>query len=91
MDSGITIEEIAGKLGLASTYVSTLFKKEAQISFSQYLSDFRIQKAQELLEQTEMKVKDISMETGFGTYNNFARVFKKKLGMTPIEYKNQIS
>ena len=91
MDSGITIEEIAGKLDLASTYVSTLFKKEAQISFSQYLSDFRIQKAQELLEQTEMKVKDIAMETGFGTYNNFARVFKKKLGMTPVEYKNQIS
>ncbi len=89
-DPGITIEGIAGELNLVPTYVSTLFKKEANISFSQYLSDYRIQKAKELLEQTDMKIKDVAFETGFGTYNNFTRVFKKKLGITPNEYKNQM-
>lgn len=89
MDAGITIEGIAGELDLVSTYVSTLFKKEANISFSQYLSDYRIQKAKELLEQTDMKVKDVAVETGFGTYNNFTRVFKKKIGITPNEYKKR--
>ncbi len=88
-NSEITIEGIAEELNLAPTYVSTLFKREAQISFSQYLSDFRIQKATDLLENTNMKIKDIAQEVGFGTYSNFARTFKKKLGVTPVEYKSQ--
>lgn len=88
-NSEITIEGIAEELDLAPTYVSTLFKREAQISFSQYLSDFRIQKATDLLENTNMKIKDIAEEVGFGTYSNFARTFKKKLGVTPVEYKSQ--
>ncbi len=88
-NSEITIEGIAEELDLAPTYVSTLFKREAQISFSQYLSDFRIQKATDLLENTNMKIKDIAQEVGFGTYSNFARTFKKKLGVTPVEYKSQ--
>ena len=46
------------------------------------------EQAKYLLEHTDKKVKDIASETGFGTYNNFTRVFKKKLGVTPIEYKN---
>ncbi len=88
-NSEITIEGIAEELDLAPTYVSTLFKREAQIPFSQYLSDFRIQKATDLLENTNMKIKDIAEEVGFGTYSNFARTFKKKLGVTPVEYKSQ--
>ena len=88
MDSTVSIETIASMLNLVPTYVSTLFKKEAKVSFSQYLSDYRIEQAKYLLEHTDKKVKDIASETGFGTYNNFTRVFKKKLGVTPIEYKN---
>ncbi|NLL71740.1 MAG: helix-turn-helix transcriptional regulator, partial [Epulopiscium sp.] len=54
----------------------------------QYLLDYRLMKAKELLENTDYKVKDISDMSGFGTYNNFAKAFKKKIGSSPGSYRN---
>jgi len=87
-DQGITIEEISDQLDLSTAYVSTLFKKHTGIAFSQYLLDYRLMKAKELLENTDYKVKDISDMSGFGTYNNFAKAFKKKIGSSPGSYRN---
>jgi two-component system response regulator YesN len=87
-DSGISIKLLADELHLSVAYVSKIFKKANIVPFSQYVSDFRIAKAKELLENTTMKVKDIAFAVGFGTHNNFSRAFSKKTGIPPNEYRN---
>lgn len=87
-DQNVTIDGIASDLDLSSAYVSTLFKKATGISFSQYLLEYRLNKAKELLESTGEKVKEISETAGFGTYNNFAKAFRKKFGVSPSDYRN---
>lgn len=89
-DPNITIEGIASELELSSAYVSTLFKKSTGNVFSQYLQEYRLNKAKELLENTEDKVKDVSEHVGFGTYNNFAKAFRKNFGISPSDYRNNV-
>lgn len=86
----MNIEEIADKLNLSPAYVSTLFKKSNGTSFSQYLFVYRINKAKELLANTNYSVKEVSQKVGGGTYNSFIRSFGKALGISPGEYRSMI-
>lgn len=85
--SDLSIELISESINLSTAYISTLFKKYQGIAFSQYLVEYRVEKSKDLLTNTNKKIKDISEQVGFGTYNNFARTFKKKVGISPNEYR----
>jgi AraC-like DNA-binding protein len=87
-DENISIEGIAEKLRLSGSYVSTLFKRSAGIAFSQYLVEFRINKAKELLMETDYSIKAISAKVGYGTYNSFIRSFSKIAGVTPVQFRS---
>lgn len=89
-DPNLTIEEIAGELSFTSSYVSTLFKKSSGQTFSRYLMEYRVHKAMGLLKYTSKKVKDISDEVGFGTYNNFTRAFRKITGQSPSDFRSNV-
>lgn len=78
---------IAGVLGITSVHASRKFKKLSGQNFSQYLSEFRLNKAKKLLEETELKISDISVMCGFGSITYFGSVFKKYLFVTPVEYR----
>ena len=71
-------------------YASKLFKKELGISFKNYLIQKRIEVAKNLLENTDLPVNTIADNVGYGNYSYFTRIFKKVMGVTPIEYRNQI-
>ncbi|WP_281815434.1 AraC family transcriptional regulator [Vallitalea longa] len=86
----LSIEIISEAINLSTAYISTLFKKYQGIAFSQYLVEYRIEKSKDLLQSSNQKIKDISEQVGFGTYNNFARTFKKKVGISPNEYRLNI-
>nr|QGT51255.1 hypothetical protein Firmicute1046_3310 [uncultured Firmicutes bacterium] len=86
-DPTISIEMIAEDIQLSASYVSTLFKKATGIAFSQYLLQYRIDAAKELLHNSREKISVISEKAGFGTYNNFVRMFKKKTGVSPSQYR----
>ncbi|MEG2380583.1 MAG: AraC family transcriptional regulator, partial [Oscillospiraceae bacterium] len=81
---------IAEEMSLSASYVSTLFKKATGIAFSQYISQYRIDVAQDLLRNTNEKVSVVSEKAGFGTYNNFVRMFKKRIGVSPSQYRDDI-
>lgn len=74
---------------LDSDYASKLFKKEYGISFKNYLIQKRIDVAKDLLTNTNLPINTISDNVGYGNYSYFTRIFKKSIGITPIEYRNQ--
>ena len=73
----------------ALPYISRLFKEECGVGFAEYLNQIRVERAKLLIENGEMKLKDIVSRVGFNNYNYFFRVFKEIAGMTPLEYEQR--
>lgn len=83
----ITLDELAIEIGKTSQYTSKIFKELFNVNFVEYVVSIRIEKAKELLTETQLKVKEISEEVGYEDANYFCRTFKKKTGMTPKDYR----
>ena len=83
----IGLKQIADSIGITETYLSTVFKEETGSTVSNYLSNFRIEKAKELLLQN-VDIKFLYSAVGFKSYNYFFSTFKKVVGCTPRQYKN---
>lgn len=86
---GITLEEVAGRLGITPEYLSTLFNREMGENFSVFLRKFRISHAKRLLKGSDMKVYEIAEAVGYTDPKYFARVFKEELGVSPGDYRQQ--
>lgn len=84
----ITLDDIADELFTSPTYVSKLFKKETRKNFSDFLIDFRMDKAKYYLEETNIQIFDISQMVGYQDAGYFSSSFKRKFGKTPLEYRN---
>src|SRR5690625_2009742 len=87
-DSDLTLNYIADKLHYNPNYLSSIFRKETNTSFSDYLSLFRINKAKEWLVETDMTVKDIAEKLNYNNSQNFIRTFRKVEGTTPGRYRS---
>ena len=87
----ICLKTIADKLNLNPTYCGQIFKQETSVLFTDYLCNYRIEKAKYLLQSTNMKSCDIAVEVGFSNSNYFANVFRKKVGLYPSRYKKECS
>jgi AraC-like DNA-binding protein len=85
----VRIEEMARELGLTRKYMSSLFKEGAGISPQQYLFQFRLNKARELLKKASLSIREVAYSVGYQDQLLFSRMFKKTLGMSPSEYRNK--
>lgn len=85
----IGLESIAEKVYLTPCYLSTLFKKEMKVSLVNYIRDYRMQRARELLRDTTVRVADIGRRVGYTNLPYFYTVFKNQFGMTPVEFREQ--
>ena len=83
----ITLEQVAEQLKISANYLSRLFTKELNISFTYYIIQARINRAKELLTDTHMKTYEIAHRVGFTDESYFSRVFKKSTGIKPNEYR----
>lgn len=82
-----SIQMLADKLQANTTYISTKFKKELNINFSDYLWLLRLNKAKELLICTDMPITDISIAVGYANVTSFHRKFKQATGLTPNQFR----
>jgi two-component system response regulator YesN len=83
----LSLEKVAGKLGLTPTYFSHYFKKHTNETFVQHRMRKRIDRAKQLLAVPHYKIIDIVAEVGYESYPHFTRVFKKATGYSPTEYR----
>jgi len=86
-DRDITLEECASRLHYNAFYLSSVFKKETDMSFSEYLSQYRLNMSKKWLVETDMSVKDIAERLTYTNPQNFIRSFKKQEEMTPGQYR----
>lgn len=85
----IHIEALAKDYSISSRYVRKYFSNEIGMSCLEYITLLRMNKARELLWETEKSITDIAMETGYGTPQYFCRIFKNEIGISPTGYRSK--
>ena len=88
-DQNISLISVADHVAMSAAYFSTVFSQTTGRSFISYLTALRIERAQELLTTTNMKLADIALAVGYNEPNYFSHVFRKTVGMTPKEYRSR--
>ncbi|OXM87634.1 helix-turn-helix domain-containing protein [Paenibacillus rigui] len=86
-DTELSLESVAGRLHYNPNYLSGLFNKEMNITFSEYLAKYRHDMARKWLIETELPVKEIACRLQYKNSQNFIRSFRKGQGMTPGEFR----
>jgi len=82
----ISVELLADEVGLERTYLSTLFKEHTGTSPHAYLTSIRVKMATELMQDDRYSISEIAEAVGLAP-QNFARIFRRELGVTPLEYR----
>ncbi|MDO5337447.1 MAG: response regulator [Eubacteriales bacterium] len=86
----ITLVALAEKYGFSVGYVSSLLKDELGLSFSEYITAKRIQKAKELLADFRLSIDMVAEQSGYNDYFYFTKVFKKVVGISPSKYRKNL-
>ena len=87
LTADLTLNVLAGKMNVNASYLSTLFKKETGSTLTDYVNEKRIQHGILLLHSTGLQIQTIASYCGIPDVNYFTKLFKKKVGKTPKEYR----
>lgn len=85
--SDLSIEQVAAAVYLSTAHFSTIFKNEIGVTFTDYLINIRMEHAKRLLLQTDQKIYEISIASGYDSAAYFSSAFKKYTGISPSEFK----
>ena len=85
-DEDISLNELSAILHISRPYLSTLFKKSVGVSFTDYIIDFRLNRALEIYQEKKLPLTTIAELVGYPNYTQFSKIFKKRKGMSPRAY-----
>lgn len=85
----ITLNDVANHVFLNPIYFSSFFKKKTGEKYSDYISSLKLNRAKELLRDTDMKLHFVAEKSGFRDTNYFHKIFRAATGLTPSEYRNK--
>ncbi len=84
----IKLDEISSSIRYNKYYLCRVFKQATGQTLQNYMLDLRINNAKLLLKKTDMILTEIVYGSGFSSQAYFCHIFKKKTGMTPLQYRN---
>lgn len=87
----IRVEQIVSRLYITPNYFSQVFKSQTGMNFSDYLNQYRVERAKEYLNNLDLKIYQVAEKCGYQNYKYFNTVFKKYAGCSPKEYRNRLS
>jgi len=89
VDPSQSLPDLARLVNLSSSRLSHLFKQETGVSLTSYIDQQRMERAVDLLQSTEMRIKEITYIVGFQHEASFDRAFAKKFRCTPTDFRKQ--
>lgn len=89
-NQGLTLDFTARRIGISKHHLSHIFSEKMGLGFNDYVNSIRLSYAIEQIANTTRSMTDIGMEAGFESQRTFYRVFKEKLGITPLKYRRQV-
>lgn len=89
-DINLNINSIGDHFDVYPAYLSKLFKKNCGTTMVDYINNYRVHKAKEMMEKTDITIMDISQQVGYGHIRTFNRIFKKYEGITPSAYRGSL-
>ncbi|MDL2300945.1 AraC family transcriptional regulator [Lachnospiraceae bacterium OttesenSCG-928-D06] len=87
----IQIKEVADFVGIDRTYLYKIFMRQSGMSPKQYLSEYRLIKAKDMLQNTLYQITEIAYSCGYHDSSSFCRYFQKALGVTPAKYRKNVT
>lgn len=89
-DENLNLNALSEQLGVTPNYLSALFRREMGQTFTAYLEDLRMEKAQMLLRDVRNKVYEVAAAVGYADARHFGKVFKAHTGKTPLDFRNMV-
>lgn len=89
LHENITLRDVALRFSFSPNYLGQLFREETGHNFSDYMITLRMERAQELLRNSKLKIYEVANEAGYRYLPYFSRQFKETTGMTPLEYRRK--
>ncbi len=86
----VRISEVAEYIGINRTYLTEIFKERMFMSPQEYLLQVRMSKSKELLQQKNITIGMVANEVGYDDQMTFSKVFKKRFGISPSDYRRQL-
>ncbi|MCM3740592.1 response regulator [Oceanobacillus luteolus] len=90
LEEDLSLKFISNTLNLHPNYISQTFKDYTKVNLSDYIVSRRMEKANRLLSQTNLKIYDVAYLSGYSNAKHFSSVFKKYFGKTPQQFKNEV-
>lgn len=91
LEQPVTLRDVAEHLHMNASYFSVLFKEQTGLTFSEFVTRRRVQRAKELLAGTRLTINEISERTGYQTAKYFVKVFRSLEGVSPGQYRKSVS
>ena len=88
-DSKLSVSSLCADMGVSVSYFTNTFTKTVNVSPKQFIIDYRIEKAKEILLNTNLSVSEASYHVGYEDSFTFSRAFKKKEGVSPTAFVRQ--
>ena len=88
-DPGLSIKEISSYAHLSTSYICTLFKNETGMTLNQFITEYRMERARDLLDDPRNKIVEVAGTVGYNDSNYFSKTFRKAFGISPSEYREQ--
>ena len=86
-DPEITLRQVANEVAMSNNHFCTIFSQETGVTFTEYITTLRIEKAKELLRGRQMRTSDVASEVGYNDPHYFSYLFKKYTELTPRDYR----
>ena len=90
-DKNLSLREAADHLGVSYGYLSTAFARTYGKNFKAYLTSMRIERARELLMERKYNIYEIADMTGYGSSRYFTEAFKRRYGISPVDYLSRLN
>jgi AraC-like DNA-binding protein len=88
LDPNISITELSDKFQISRSYISRIFKKRTGMGMVDYIHELRLDRAKELMKDTDLSLKEIAEKVGFCHSVTMSRAFRKIEGVTPGQFRN---